>query len=244
LCITSGKSNPLAGRKSDELLLALLERTRTSQKTSVEDLATATRSLLGTAKDMVEGLANAGTLTLEDSTIVVSYQNRINLALEAIIKGVDLERVCRALGFREFEDIMAEAFRANGFETYTRFLLRHANKRYEIDLVGRRGFTALCVDCKHWRRGLSRGRLSQAVKKQIERTEILVKEIEKYQTKLHIPLKHKMFFIPIVLTLVDTENRMIEQVPVVSVLRLRSFLQEFDLHLDRLRLTELKPSRN
>jgi Holliday junction resolvase-like predicted endonuclease len=203
---------------------------------SLSDLATASRITSDVAKYILAGLAASGLVILDGPTIKVPYKTRLSLALEAIVAGVGLERVCRAISSKEFEDMAAIALRANGFGVLTRFVFRHASRRYEIDVVGTRGSTIICADCKHWRHGSSKGRLLDAVKKQVQRVEALALELEKHTSRLKLAGDGKQRLIPVIFTLADTGHRMIERVPIVSVLTLSSFLHEFDLYLERLRV--------
>lgn len=157
-----------------------MKSTRECKKIFVRDLPDVVGLPTVTVKCAVELLGRRGLLSREGSAIEVTHKNRLNLALESIKAGADLERVCGSLSFSEFEDFAAEALRANGFETFTRFVFRHSDRKYEMDLIGRKDLTTICVDCKHWRYGLFTSRLLNAVKKQISRTEALVNELGRY----------------------------------------------------------------
>jgi hypothetical protein len=223
-------------RRIGELLLAILRKTRKCQELQSKDLV----SEAGFSSEIVTGevkrLATNGFLTLKDSLIEVSVHDRLSLAVEAVVNGVDLELVCRVLGSREFEDMAAEVFRANCFTTHTRFVFSHSKKRQEIDVIAKRDSATICADCKHWRRGLSKWQLLQVAMKQVERTEGLVREIGRYGKKLKISSNHSAYFMPMILTLTENRSRLVEGVPIVPVLALRSFLHEFDLHLEELRI--------
>lgn len=238
-----GRPSRPSEEDSGEILLALLASTRTHKKAAATELAATLRYPYKRVKRVIEDLASSGLLTFEDPTVNIDSRGRLQLAVEAVKKGIHFERVCRSLDFREFEEIAAEALRANAFQTYVRFVLRHSKKRYEIDLIGRRGTITICIDCKHWKRSLSPSRLSNAAEKQVERTNALVMELDRYGPKLGAGTLPEMIFIPAVITLADTNIRTIRKVPIVPVLRLRSFLEEFDLYLDRLFVIKPKPKR-
>ncbi len=231
------------GEDSGEILLALLTRTRTSKEAEATELAAALRYPFERVRHVIEGLALSGLLTFKDSIVNIDSRGRLHLAVEAVKKGINLERVCRSLDFREFEEIAAEALRANTFKTYVRFILRHGKRRYEIDLIGRRGTTTICIDCKHWKHSLSPSRLANAAEKQVERTNALMTELDRYGPKLDTCGLSEVIFIPAVITLADTNIRTIRKVPIVPVLRLGSFLSEFDLYLDKLFAIKAKPKR-
>ena len=221
-----------------ELLLALLRCTITCKKLSIEALAHAARYPSCTVKISIKRLASLGLLTYEGATIEIDHRDRPRLALEAIRSGVDSERVCRALGFREFEDVGSEALRLNGYRTSTRFNFKHSGRRYEIDLVAAKDCRVLCIDFKHWAHGLSKSRLSRAVEKQVERTEALKSERQSYEREIGIRRNQKIAFVPAIVTLADCETRLVERVPIIPIPKLNTFLCEFDCFLDRLRIIE------
>ncbi|MCJ7760024.1 hypothetical protein MUP59_02640 [Candidatus Bathyarchaeota archaeon] len=200
-----------------ELLIALLRCTLTCKKLSIEALAHAARYPSCAVKNSIERFASLGLLTYEGATINIDHRDRLRLALEAIRRGVDSERVCRALGFREFEDVGSEALRLNGYKTSTRFNFKHSGRRYEIDLVAAKDCRILCIDFKHWAHGLSKSQLSSAVKKQVERTEALKAEKQSYGREIGIRRDQKMAFVPAIVTLTDCETRLVEKVPIFPI---------------------------
>lgn len=226
------------GKGTGELLLALLRFALTCKKLSIEALAKVARYPSCTVKISVKRFASLGLLTYDGATITVDHRDRLRLALEAIRSGVDSERVCRAVGFREFEDLGSEALRLNGYKTSTRFNFKHSGRRYEIDLVAAKDCRILCIDFKHWAHGLSNSRLSRAVRKQVERTEALKSEKQSYEREIGIRRDQKMAFIPAIVTLADCEARLVEKVPIIPIPKLNTFLCEFDCFLDILRITE------
>lgn len=230
--------------ETGKLILKLLENTCNDEKTSVRDLASKARFSTQMTADIINRLSMYGLLLSKNETIIVNRVNRIQLAVEAVNNGIDWERICRTLGFREFEDITTEVLRANNFKVYTRFVFRHTGRRFEIDVIGQRGHIIICADCKHWSRGMSTGQLFQAVKKQVERTQMLVKDTQICKNKFNVTNESEILFIPIIITLGNPKNRMIKRVPIVPVLALRSFLGEFDLHLKSLTIFKLIPKKS
>ena len=213
----SEPSDRFQRKDTGELLLALLRCTLTCKKLSIEALAHAARYPSCAVKNSIERFASLGLLTYEGATINIDHRDRLRLALEAIRSGVDSERVCRALGFREFEDVGSEALRLNGYKTSTRFNFKHSGRRYEIDLVAAKDCRVLCIDFKHWAHGLSKSRLSSAVKKQVERTEALKAEKQSYGREIGIRRDQKMAFVPAIVTLTDCETRLVEKVPIIPI---------------------------
>ncbi|WP_455370019.1 hypothetical protein [[Eubacterium] cellulosolvens] len=230
--------------ETGNLILKLLENTYNDEKISVSDLASKARFSTQMTADIVDRLSMQGLLVSKNETIIVNRVNRIQLAVEAVNIGMDWERICRTLGFREFEDITAEAFRENNFKVYSRFVFRHDGKRSEIDVVGQREHIIICADCKHWSRGMSTGQLLQIIKKQVERTQMLVNETKICKNRFNFKNESEILFIPIIITLGNPKNRIIKKVPIIPVLALRSFLAEFDLYLKNLTIFKLIPKRS
>ncbi|MGQ9542631.1 MAG: restriction endonuclease [Candidatus Bathyarchaeia archaeon] len=220
-------------RSDVQIILAIIYATNKSFKAPIAQIADLAGYPIGAVEEAAKRLVKTGLITLEPSTVEVRHENRIGLALEAVAAGGDPEAVCRHLGFREFEDIVAEAFELNGFQALTRYVFKHDGKRYEIDILACRGLRALCVDCKQWRR-VSRSRLREAARMQIIRVEALATELSSKRLELSILREKEIYFLPVILTLVNTNISFIDRVPIVPVIKLRRFLDEFDFHLNEL----------
>ncbi|MEM2942322.1 MAG: hypothetical protein QXT81_02755 [Candidatus Bathyarchaeia archaeon] len=215
-----------------EIVLALLKKTCEGKKTVLSEIGTVSGYPYSRVRSLITDLASSRLLTCRGSVVDIDSVGRLRLAVEAVRNGARLEMVSRSLDFREFEEMSAEALRANAFKVYVRFIVKHGKRRYEIDIIGRRGPHMICIDCKHWGRGLSFSRLSEAVERQVERTEALAMELGRYGPRLGIGDLPRIVLVPALVTLADIEVRTFRRVPVIPVLRLIDFLAEFDLHLD------------
>ena len=112
----------MRNNETGKLILKLLENTCNDEKTSVKDLASNARFSTQMTADLINRLSMQGLLLSKNGIIIVNRVNRLQLAVEAVNNGMDWERICRTLGFREFEDITAEVLRANSFKVYSRFV--------------------------------------------------------------------------------------------------------------------------
>ncbi|MEM2106917.1 MAG: restriction endonuclease [Candidatus Bathyarchaeia archaeon] len=220
-------------RSRIQIILTIIDITKESSNVPIIRIANIARCPLETVEDTAKWLESKGLLTFEPPMIEIKREGRISLALEAVSAGRDPEVVCRRLGFREFEDIVAEAFKLNGFQTLTRYVFKHKGRRYEIDVLAFRGMKALCVDCKQWKR-VARSKLKEALRMQMERVEALTAELNSKRLDSIISIDGETQILPVILTLVDTEMTIIDRVPIVPVTRLGRFLDEFDFHLDQL----------
>ena len=87
-------------------------------------------------------------------------------------------------------------------------------------LVGKKMDIALLIDCKHWK-NVSKSALDEIVKKQIERVKRYVAD-------------ESMSALPVIVTLHQEEIQFVDNVPIVPIMKLPSFLDEFVGNLDSL----------
>jgi len=174
-------------------------------------------------------LSEAGLIHLQHGLIEVSPVQRINLAVQALKLGVDFEHVCRLLGWIEFESMAAQAFEANGFRVLKNFRFRHADKRWEIDVLGCREPLMVCVDCKHWRHGWSRAAVIKAVEAQTARTQAFADALPNYYQKASLAEWESATLIPLILSLVPGPFKFHNNVPIVPVLQLQDFINQLPL---------------
>ena len=95
-----------------------------------------------------------------------------------------------------------------------------------MDLIALIPPLVFCVDCKHWRKHLHRGRSTRAVEAQQNRVKALAEAMMSGQAKLWPEYLGKTKLVPLILSLADVAYRVIDGTPVVPVLRLKSFLEE------------------
>jgi hypothetical protein len=90
----------------------------------------------------------------------------------------------------------------------------------EIDVVGKKMNTALLIDCKHWKH-MNKSALDEIVKKQIERVKRFVYD-------------ERISALPVIVTLHQEQIQFVDNVPIVPIMKLSSFLDEFVGNLDSL----------
>jgi len=136
-----------------------------------------------------------------------------SLAALALIRlGRDAESVASLLQWNEFEELCSKLLCAAGYEVRRNIVLKKPRK--QIDLVATSSLISLSVDCKHYSRGISQSSLARFAREQLERT-------KQYKEKRN----HSGPLLPVILTLTEGETKFVEGVPVVPLLKLRSFLQ-------------------
>jgi hypothetical protein len=143
--------------------------------------------------------------------IKFSVSHKISTALLALRIGGDIEQVSTCLSWKDFEKLASELLIFFGYRTRTN--VRLSKPRMEVDVVGTAldGFT-LAVDCKHWKRN-NLSSISFFCEKQAARAKRLM-EGDKSISQV----------VPVVLTLHPDSVRFIHGVPLVPILKFRSFL--------------------
>jgi Holliday junction resolvase-like predicted endonuclease len=167
------------------------------------------------------------------------------LAEQLIHSGADAKRVSRFLGWQEFEDFAEHILSENGFSTCKHLVFKSSLGRREIDIFAWNDTLILAVDCKHWIRGLSTGRMKKAAQAQIERT-IAVARRPELLHRLKVPIPDVRSVIPVILTLGEVRDRLIHGVPIVPVSKLSSFIYEvspIDKSIKRIRVDSSSQSR-
>jgi protease II len=131
----------------------------------------------------------------------------------------DLETVSEEVIWQNFERLTAFIFEKNDFQVTVNTVKILNKKRRQYDVIARKGNQTFLVECKKW--AGNRYRLS-ALKKAVEQ--------HKERTAFYENITNEDA-IPIVVTLIEEEIRVYEGVPLVPVLKLNPFINEFDNHV-------------
>lgn len=199
-------------------MLSLLKQTK-------EDKAV--KPLDGFSKAEINEACKKGLIEFSDGKIFVNSLNRLKIAVEAINLGVDFEKVCRLLDWKEFEEFSSIILEHNGYLTFKKFIFKEGKgKRWEIDVLGVKNSVILCLDCKGWRYGWYKSKLSSAAEKHFERVKALSKELPNLALKLRIKRNESFIILPLLITLADVSYKNINGSLIVSILRFKSFLYE------------------
>jgi Holliday junction resolvase-like predicted endonuclease len=181
---------------------------------------------------MLKKLQNADLLCLKENTVETNSNNRLELAVKAISLGADIERVSGFFSRKEFEDIASLVLERNGYYTAKNVRFKHAGRRWEIDVVGCRTPLVLCLDCKHWQRGLNLSSLRKIVEAQSERVHALADVLPSARLKVECAKWDKAKFVPMILSLIPSSLKLYDSVPVVPILQLQDFLIQLPVHLE------------
>jgi len=186
------------------------------------------------ARKLLGRLHNEGLLYLNSGIVEASGVQRLKLAMQAMQLGADPERVSGLLQWREFEAVASAALEQNGYSIARNLRFKHAERRWEIDIVGSRKPMAVCIDCKHWRHGPHPSALKKIAEAQIERTYALAQALPCLADKTKCASWKQAQLIPVVLSLTMGRTKFVNDVPVVSILQLQDFLNQLPAYTDSL----------
>ena len=186
---------------------------------SVTDFSIVTELDEISAKDVLYTLIQNGIGTWNDDLVDFDIPNdRLQTALFAINLGATIEDVSEYLTWRDFESLTGLILEEKDFDVTKNLIL--TKPRMEIDVIGKKMGIALLIDCKHWKT-MRKSALDEIVKKQIERA-------KKYVADENIST------LPVIVTLHQEEIQFVDNVPIVPVMKLSSFLDDFIGNLDSL----------
>lgn len=172
--------------------------------------------------ELLAFLAGNGVGVLETHSIRFDGMDRMRAAMLAARLGADMEALSKALSWRDFEVLATNILETSGFESHHSYRLK--KPRAEIDVVGIKDSMALLVDCKHWRYN-NTSTLGRFAAKQAQRAEFFLRADDR-------DLK---FAVPVLLTLHAESVTFVDGVPVVPIVKFRSFLDEMPGYLDIMR---------
>ena len=176
-----------------------------------------------TAKELLYTLVKNGIGILNDDVVDFDVPNdRLQTALFAINLGADVEDVSEYLNWKDFESLTGIILEEKNFEVTKNLIL--TKPRMEIDVIGKKMDIALLIDCKHWK-NMSKSALDEIVRKQVERVK-------------HFVSIENISALPVIVTLHQETVQFVGNVPIVPIMKLSSFLDEFVGNLDSLKSVE------
>jgi len=186
------------------------------------------------ANNVLRGLREIGLIECENEHIELTSNQRVKLAIHAINHGTDVERVCKVLEWKEFENFAATAFEKNNFAVKRRFRFKASGRRWEIDVIAYSEPIIVCVDCKRWRRGWGNSAITRVAAAQAQRTEALANNLQSIQREIGLDNWTQATLFPAILSLFPGPVKFYNKVPVVSILQLQNFVDEFQGHITEL----------
>jgi Holliday junction resolvase len=190
---------------------------------STKDFAAIISTDKNTAEKILDMLTQNGIGQTIGNLVNFEDGDKLKTALFAIKNGVPIEEVSRYIDWKDFEGLVAEILDSKHFDVLRNFRL--TKPTMEIDVVGVRLGIALIIDCKHWKR-LSHSALETIVVKQVERV------------KHYMSNAKDAIAAPVIVTLNQEETSFISKVPIVPILQLSSFIDEFYGSMEEIKTIE------
>lgn len=207
------------------LLISIIKLT-SNGPVGVEQVAMDGHLPVTVAREKLRRLGRLGLIKMKGDMIEPTATQRLELTVEAVKLGADIERACRFLGWQEFENFAIIALEYNFFKTRKHFRFKGANRWWEIDILGFKEPLILSVDCKHWKRSWQHTAMMRIVDAQIKRTKSFSQALPKIKEKIGIDKWRKAEIMPVILTLGVTPFKFYKQVPIVPIFQFRSFINE------------------
>jgi len=149
-----------------------------------------------------------------------------------MLSGKTIEEILESFPWKEFEKIVSDIFEINSFRIYRNFRFK-TSRRYEIDLIAMKGNKIIYIDCKEWGRGRhKKSGLKNAADKQKQRVKEFIKFLRRNpiaKTKFRINKKYQCH--PLIITLFQEEIVKKDDVFIVPIWKLNSFLNEMEKYL-------------
>jgi hypothetical protein len=186
-------------------------------------------------KKLLRKIQSDGLIYFRKDVVEADSLQRLKLAVNAIKLGGDIENVSSFLQWKEFENIVGVTFERNDYRVIRNFRFTHAQRRWEIDIVGFKKPLTICMDCKHWHHGMYPSALKKIVSEQIERTASLADALPNLTSKIECASWNYAKLLPAVLLLVTGRFKFHENVPIVPVLQLQDFLSQLPAYADSLK---------
>lgn len=216
--------------------MSILELTKKG-RISIENVYKYMMSPRDLTLSLLQKLKDQELIFLNGGFLEISEQQRLNLATYAIALGADVERTCSLLSWREFEEVAAIAFAANGYQVKRNVRFKHEGRRYEVDVLGFKKPVILCADCKHWYR-MGWSNVERIVEKHVERIYAFAEYITSFADKLGLASWGTFKVFPVVLSLISSRFKFCKGVPVVPILQLQNFLSQMSTCIEDLKYFE------
>lgn len=223
-----------------DVLIAILKHSNNGDDASKQVIAREANVSVSVANNILGSFHEAGLIEYDNEHIELSSNMRVRLAIHAINNGADVERVCKVLEWKEFENFAAQVFDKNGYVVKRNFRFKAAQRRWEIDVLAISEPIVVCVDCKRWRRGWGNSAITRVADAQAQRTEVLANSLHFMQQKMSLDNWSHATLFPVILSLFPGPVKFYNKVPAVPILQLQNFVDEFMGHKTELRYFNAK----
>ena len=187
---------------------------------SVEDFSVVSKINSIDSQGILDDFAKNGIGEKQDDLYYFETGDKLKIATVLLENGFPIDEVSSALDWKDFEGLAAQILHAKDFAVMRNLIL--TKPRMEIDVVGIRLGYALLIDCKHWNK-YSLSSLRTAAKKQTERA------------KHYVEKTPGAIAAPVIVTLLQDKIDFVGNVPIVPILQLSSFVDEFYGNIDQMK---------
>ncbi len=183
--------------------------------------------------------------------------NKILFIIEAIkILKLDIKNLSNLIDYNGFEYLIQEILMKNGYRTLKNY--RFSDKsyfrkktnqtKYEIDVIGLEQNYLLLIDAKQWKKRDIYSTINKAANLQYQRAQVLQKNPEILSNlmqsligqKINLKIRMPLIIIPLIVTFEENWIKISENfVPLVSIYRFNSFLQELRKNLSYFRTLKI-----
>lgn len=180
------------------------------------------------AVETLKEVSHLGLCEYKNGYFYISQSDRIKIIIKCLEDGIDLERICKAAGWREFEDIVTIILTSNGYATKKHLRFKYERKGYEIDVLALKTPLSLAVECKRWKKSWQPATLKKIVEIHKQKTWFLSKSLPNLHNKLDNNIKEDLKIVPVILILSETPLIIHEGIPLVPIVRFQNFLEQFE----------------
>ena len=152
-----------------------------------------------------------------DDEIIFREKSKMLASIKAIQEGEELVGISKYLDWREFEILTAELTEKHDYECLTNIVT--SKPRMQIDVIAIGKSHRIVFDCKHWKKQLGPSNIRKIADNHVKRC-------EKYFRTTNSEDDSKIF--PVILTMSIENNKIVNGVPIVSIVQLNNFLLEIN----------------
>jgi len=171
-----------------------------------------------TAMELLHFLNFRGVGTMSGLAIRFTRIDRLNVLLTALNHGCRPELLSSKLDWRDFEMFTSSILEKN--EYHCKSNINFANPKVQIDVVAKLGRIGLVIDCKHWKI-MTRAKMGEFADDQLRRTRIYIDK-----------MNESSIMFPVIITLNELPDQVVDGVPFVSIAKLDSFLRNYEFYQD------------
>ena len=214
---------PAESLVEDRVILEALRQSRKDYRINLSEIASRAMASLTVVE---RALGESGSQSLSSSTHVTTKE-RLEMALKIARHG-QLAKTAKVLTWQEFEMFTQECLTLSGFACKRGVVAKHEGRKWQVDLVARRGQMMLLFDCKHWNAPSYPSKFKLAVEHQKTATLAVIRH---FGTQLS-QSKGRAWALPIIVTLLDPRTHVSHDVVLVSIEQLPDFLNHITPYSD------------